>query len=70
MTLPPSDWNFSDEAETQFQEWFNDLYGSFSLRSEYFYGDCEVQDEKTLKDLMYKWVHAAFVSGFERGNLK
>ena len=67
MKMNNTDWNFSDDAEIQFQEWFNDFYGDFSFRSEYFYGDCEVKDEKTLKDIMYKWIHAAFVTGFERG---
>ena len=28
------------------------LYGGFSLRSEYFFGDCEVEDVKTRQDLM------------------
>ena len=65
--LPPHDWDFSDDAEQQFVDWFNGDYGIFCLRSEYFYKDCEVKDEKTIKDLMYKWVHVAFVSGFERG---
>ena len=56
------------EGEIEFQEWFNDFYGDFSFRSEHFFGDCEVEDEKTLKDLMYKWIHAAFVTGFEIGS--
>jgi len=62
-----TDWKFSDDAEIEFQEWFNDFYGDFSFRSEHFFGDCEVKDEKALKDLMYKWIHAAFVTGFEQG---
>ena len=64
---PANDWKFSDDAEQQFVYWFHELYGKFSLRSEWFYGDCDVEDEKTRKDLMYKWAHAAFVSGYECG---
>jgi hypothetical protein len=65
--LPQHDWDFSDEAHLEFNDWFNGEYGSFSFRSEYFYGDCEIKDEKTLKDLMFKWIEASFLSGYERG---
>jgi hypothetical protein len=64
--LPPHDWDFSDDAEQKFADWFNELVG-FSFRSEWFDEDCKVKDEKTFRDMMYKWVHAAFVSGYERG---
>jgi hypothetical protein len=33
----------------------------------WFFGDCEVKDENTLKDLMYKWLHSAYVSGYNAG---
>ena len=56
-----------EDAQNGFVEWFNDLNGGYSLRSEWFYGDCEVEDEKTRKDLMYKWIHAAYVSGYNSG---
>ena len=62
---PPHDWEFSDDTEQQFADWFNELVG-FSFRSEWFYEDCKIKDEKTLEDMMYKWVHSAFVSGYER----
>ena len=66
---PANDWEWAEGAEEGFVEWFNDLMseGAYSLRSEWFYGDCEVEDEKTRKDLMYKWIHSAYVSGHERG---
>jgi hypothetical protein len=63
---PANDWKFVDDIEEGFVEWFNDLNGGYSLRSEWFYGDCEVEDVKTRKDLMYKWVHSAFCAGYER----
>ena len=44
---PIGDWSFDDDIETQFQEWFNDFYGEYSLRSEAFYTDCLIGDEKT-----------------------
>ena len=65
--IPHTDWDFSAEAEIAFDDWFNGIYGRFALRSEYFFGDCKLDDEENLKDLMYKWVHAAFVTGYERG---
>lgn len=64
---PIGEWNFDDDIEQEFVEWFNDFYGRFSFRVEYFYGDCEVEDVKTRKDLMQKWVYAAFYEGYNRG---
>jgi len=65
--IPESDYIFSKEAEDQFLDWFNKPESRF--RSEYFYSDCKEKDEKTLKNLMYKWIHVAFVTGFERGKI-
>jgi len=67
MKHPTSEWEWEDTAEVAFQEWFHDLYGGFSLRSEYFFGDCEVEDVKTRQDLMYKWLHSAFLTGYNTG---
>jgi hypothetical protein len=67
---PTSEWEWEDTAEVAFQKWFHDLYGGFSLRSEYFFGDCEVEDVNTRKDLMYKWVHSAFVMGYNMGRME
>ena len=67
MKMPSTDFDFSAEAEIAFDDWFHGIYGRFALRSEYFYGDCVLDDEENLKDLMYKWVHAAFATGYERG---
>lgn len=64
---PTSDWEWVGDAEEGFVEWFNDLYGTYSLRCEWFDGDCNLEDEKTRKDLMYKWVHASYVAGYEKG---
>ena len=64
---PANDWEWADDAEEGFVEWFNDLYGEFSFRSECFYGDCEVEDVKTRQYLLYKWIHAAYCEGYERG---
>jgi hypothetical protein len=66
---PANNWEWEDYAEESFQEWFNDLYGDYSLRSEWFFGDCEVKDENTLKDLMYKWLHSAYLNGYNMGRL-
>ena len=64
---PTKDWDFDDTIEEAFVEWFNDLNGGYALRSEYFFGDCEVEDVKTRKDIMYKWLHSAYVSGYNVG---
>ena len=57
----------NENAEVAFVEWFNGNYGKFSCRSEWFYGDCEVKDEKIRKDLVYNWVRSAYMSGYEMG---
>lgn len=58
---------FNANAEEAFNDWFHDLVGegAFSLRSEWFFGDCEVGDKNTRKDLLARWLHAAYVSGYE-----
>ena len=65
--MPDTDWDFSAEAEEGFDDWFYGDYGPYTLRSEYFYGDCAEEDLKTLEKAMYQWVHVAFVTGYERG---
>ena len=65
--IPSTDFDFSAEAEEGFDDWFHGDYGPFSLRSEYFYGDCKEEDLKTLEKSMYEWVHVAFTTGHERG---
>ena len=64
---PANDWEWAEDVENGFVKWFNSTYGSYSLRSEWFFGDCEVEDEKTRKDLLYKWIHASYVAGYSRG---
>ncbi len=63
----PTKKEVEDYAEVGFLEWFNGNYGKFSCRSEWFYGDCEVENEKIRKDLVYNWVRSAYVSGYELG---
>ena len=56
-----------ENAEVGFDKWFTGNYGKFSCRSEWFYGDCEVKNEKMRKDLLYNWVRSAYMSGYELG---
>ena len=65
--MPDTDFDFSAEAEIAFDDWFHGDYGPYTLRSEYFYGDCKEKDLKTLEKLMSEWIHVAFVTGYERG---
>ena len=64
---PTSEWEWEDTAEVAFHEWFNGDYGNFSLRCEWFYGDCAVEDLKTREDLLRKWLHSAFLTGYNTG---
>ena len=67
MAHPPKEWRFSDDAEVAFNTWFNELYGTFSHRCEWFYGDAEIEDTNTRKDMMYQWIHCAFAEGYRMG---
>lgn len=67
MKHPANDFEFNEDAEVSFNQWFNDDYGSYSFRNEYFYGDCLIEDEKTRQDMMYKWVHSAFSYAYQKG---
>ena len=64
---PTPEWEWEDTAEVAFQEWFNGEYGNFTFRCEWFFGDCEVGDVNTRKDLMTKWLHSAFLTGYNTG---
>ena len=65
---PANTWEFHDDAEEAFVNWFNDLYGSYSLRSEWFHGDCEEPDVNQRKEILRKWIHAVYVAGYEQGS--
>jgi hypothetical protein len=64
---PIEDWEFVEEIETSFNEWFHGDYGPYSFRSEAFYTDCEIGDEKTRQSMLKKWIYASFYEGFMRG---
>ena len=67
---PTNDWEWEDTAEVAFQEWFNDLYTPYTFRCEWFYGDCAVEDLKTREDLLRKWLHSAYLNGYNVGRLE
>ena len=64
---PINDWEFVEDIENNFNDWFHGDYGTYSYRSENFYGDCAIEDPKTREDLMRNWVYAGFYEGFMRG---
>ena len=65
---PANDFEFDNDAEEGFVEWFHDLYGGYSLRSEWFYGDCDVEDVKTRQSILASWLHSAYIAGWEAAN--
>ena len=67
MAHPAKEWRFSDHAEEAFTTWFNELYGIYSHRCEWFFGDAEIEDTNTRKELMYQWIHCAFAEGYRMG---
>jgi hypothetical protein len=64
---PIQDWEFVDDIENSFNDWFYSNHTDYSLKVEYFCGDCSIEDPKTREDLMRKWVYAGFYEGFMRG---
>jgi hypothetical protein len=68
MTHRVNNSEYNIHAEDSFAEWFHDLYGGYSLRSEWFYGDCKVEDEKTRQDIMCSWIHDAYIAGYEHAH--
>lgn len=46
-----------------FETWFTDNMTPYTFRSEWFYGDVEIDDKELRKDMMYKWLLAAYEEG-------
>jgi hypothetical protein len=61
---PTRGWEWDDDAEAAFVGWFNSWSSPYTFLSEYFYGDCKIEDEKTREDMLYSWLHLAFVTGY------
>jgi hypothetical protein len=61
---PANSWEWNETIEVEFQKWFN------SISSQYFLEDCEVGDVNTRKDLMCKWLHYAYLNGFNNRIIK
>lgn len=51
-----------------FQNWFDSNVSPWTFLSEYFYGDCEIEDKEKRKDMMYKWLLAAYEEGYKAKN--
>jgi hypothetical protein len=64
---PANEYNSPEEdAELGFNKWFyQDFYGRFSFRYEYFMDDINIQDENQRKQILIKWLNSAFLSGYE-----
>lgn len=60
---PSEDFHLPVNYKEAFEDWFNGPYGSYSLRSEWFYGDCDIEDKNVRKEQLCAWLQAAFVSG-------
>ncbi len=71
MKHPANDWEWEDNAELAFVEWFHGDYGSpYSIRSDWFYGDCVEPDEEQRKEILIKWLHSAFLTGYNMGRFE
>jgi hypothetical protein len=51
------------ELQEAFDDWFYAEQG-FSVRAEYFYGDCHYPDDMEREKIMKSWVEAAFFLGY------
>ena len=61
---PTNEWEWIDSAEEGFVEWFHSNATPYTLKSEWFYGDCTIGDIKTRESVMIEWLHLAYVSGY------
>jgi len=64
---PAKEYNSPEEdAELGFNKWFyEDFYGPFSFRYEYFLDDINIQDENQRKQILISWLNSAYISGWE-----
>ena len=53
--------------EEHFLNWIDSNVSPYTFLSEYFYGDAETEDPQQRKDLMYKWLLAAYEEGYKCG---
>ena len=73
MTKHPANEYLSPEedAELQFNKWFyEDFYGRFTYRFEYFDDDIKIEDENQRKQILIGWLESAFISGWEYAKMK
>jgi len=71
MTKHPANEYTSPEenAELGFNYWFyQDFYGPFSFRYEYFLDDINIQDENQRKQILISWLNSAYIAGWEASN--
>ena len=50
--------------EDEFLSWIDGNVSPYSFMIEYFYGDCELENVTLRKELLYKWLLAAFSEGW------
>ena len=56
-----------EELEESFLDWLNSNASPYTFVCEWFYGDCEVEDPSTRKELLYKWLLSAYKMGYNEG---
>jgi hypothetical protein len=64
---PANEYTSPEEnAELGFNYWFyQDFYGPFSFRYEYFLDDINIQDENQRKQILISWLNSAYIAGWE-----
>lgn len=61
------DQNADEEIEEFFLDWINSNCSAYTFLLEYFYDDVEIEDYVVRRDMMYKWLLAAYKEGFLAG---
>lgn len=51
-----------------FLDWIHSNCSPYSFLIEYFYGDIDLEDPALRREIMYKWLFAAYQEGFEAGS--
>ena len=55
-----------EDAQLSFNKWFyEDFYGRFTYRYEYFMDDIKIEDDNQRKQILISWVESAFLCGYE-----
>lgn len=54
----------TDNNNELFEAWFNGPISDYTLISEWFYGDCELENPESRRTMLKQWLIAAYSQGY------